>query len=76
MLLMIIDGRNPGYSIGCTVGELAILMDRYGAYQACNLDGGSSALMVYRGEEITRPSAANKVVGRAIPNGFMVKPRS
>ncbi len=76
ILLLIVDGRAPGYSIGCTVGELAQIMDRYGAYQACNLDGGSSSLMYYNGREISRPSAANKTKGRKVPNGFVVYNRT
>jgi exopolysaccharide biosynthesis protein len=75
-LILIVDGRAPGYSIGCTVGELAQIMNRYGAYQACNLDGGSSSLMYYNGRVISKPSAANKTVGRAVPNGFVVYDRT
>jgi len=76
VLLLIIDGRSPGYSLGCTLGEVAKILDRYGAYQACNLDGGSSSLMYYNGREISRPSAANKTKGRNIPDGFVVYNRS
>ena len=72
MLLLVVDGRAPGYSIGCTVGDCAEILGRYGAVQACNLDGGSSSIMVYRGREISRPSAANKTQGRHIPNGIAV----
>lgn len=76
ILLLIVDGRAPGYSIGCTVGEMADIMADYGAVQACNLDGGSSSLLYYNGREISRPSAANKQIGRRIPDGFMVYKRS
>lgn len=72
VLLLIVDGRAPGYSIGCTVGEAAKILKRYGAYQACNLDGGSSSLMYYNGREISRPSAADKTKGRSVPDGFVV----
>lgn len=75
VLLLIVDGRAPGYSIGCTVGDLANIMERYGAVQACNLDGGSSSLLYYRGREISKPSAANKQIGRRLPNGFIVSAR-
>lgn len=75
VLLLIVDGRAPGYSIGCTLGDCATIMERYNAIQASNLDGGSSSLMIYNGTEITRPSAANKEIGRHIPNGFMVSGR-
>ena len=72
VLLLIIDGRAPGYSIGATLGDCADILKKYDAVQACNLDGGSSSIMYYNGREITKPSAANKVKGRAIPDGFMV----
>lgn len=72
VLMLVVDGRQPGYSIGCTVGDLADIMVRYGAMQACNLDGGSSSIMYYNGREISKPSAANKKIGRRVPNGFMV----
>ena len=75
VLLLIVDGRAPGYSIGATLGQCADIMMQYDAVQACNLDGGSSSIMYYNGREISRPSAANKVKGRAIPNGFLVYPR-
>jgi len=75
VLILIVDGRAPGYSLGCTVGEAAQIMKRYDAYQACNLDGGSSSLMYYNGREISKPSAANKRIGRSVPNGFVVYKR-
>lgn len=76
ILLLVVDGRAPGYSIGCTVGDCAEILGRYGAVQACNLDGGSSSVMVYNGRVISRPSAANKTDGRHIPNGIAVYRRS
>ncbi len=75
ILLLIVDGRAPGYSIGATLGECADIMESYGAVQACNLDGGSSSIMYYNGREISKPSAANKKKGRAVPNGFLVFPK-
>ena len=74
VLLLIVDGRAPGYSIGATMGDLAELMGTYGAEQAINLDGGSSSIMWYNGRVISKPSAADKVNGRRLPNGFMVWP--
>ena len=75
VLLLVVDGRQVGYSIGCTMGDLADVMLRYEAYQACNLDGGSSSIMYYNGRKITRPSAANKENGRRLPNAFVVMPK-
>lgn len=72
VLMLIVDGRAAGYSLGCTVGDLADIMARYGAVQACNLDGGSSSVLYYNGREISKPSAANKVNGRRLPDAFVV----
>ena len=75
VLLLVVDGRQPGHSIGCTMGDLADVLLRYGAYQACNLDGGSSSIMYYNGRKITKPSAGDKENGRRLPNAFVVNAR-
>lgn len=72
ILLTVVDGRQPGYSIGITLGDLTDILCRYGAYQACNLDGGSSSVMYYRGRCITRSSAVTPEKGRHIPNAWVV----
>ncbi len=47
MLLIVVDGRQPGYSEGCTLTELAEMLIKYGGvYNAINLDGGGSSAMV------------------------------
>lgn len=53
VLLLVIDGRQP-QSLGATYQDLIDIMVEYGAINACNLDGGSSSLMVYEGEVITK----------------------
>jgi len=56
----VVDGRQPEWSIGMTLPELADLMISLGAEAAINLDGGGSSSFVFRmpdGREITnRPS--------------------
>lgn len=71
-LMLIIDGRQVGHSIGATVDDLAAIMLRHKAYQAMNLDGGSSSIMNYRGKTISRPSSKNSL-GRYLPNAFICK---
>ena len=46
LYLVVIDGRQPPYSIGTTNAETADLMLAFGAYSAINLDGGGSTDMV------------------------------
>ncbi len=53
VLLLVIDGRQP-QSLGATYQDLIDIMVEYGAINACNLDGGSSSLMVYENEIITK----------------------
>jgi len=71
-LMLIIDGRQVGHSIGATVNDLAEIMLRHKAYQAMNLDGGSSSIMNYRGKTISRPSSKNSL-GRYLPNAFICR---
>lgn len=73
MLMLVIDGRQAGYSLGTTVGECAAILMKHGAAQACNLDGGSSAIMIYKGNPITRCSNGYEY-GRTMPNAFIAVP--
>ena len=59
--LLVIDGRQEGYSIGATYAETAAWLRFYGAWDGLNLDGGGSTTMVLRNEQgqpyiINRPS--------------------
>lgn len=71
-LMLIIDGRQIGHSIGATVNDLAEIMLRHKAYQAMNMDGGSSSIMNYRGKTISKPSSKNSL-GRYLPNAIICK---
>jgi hypothetical protein len=46
VLFVVVDGRQPAYSVGMTNRELAGLMLALGARDALNLDGGGSTTMV------------------------------
>lgn len=74
-MMLIIDGRQPGHSVGCTVADCSKILERYGAYQAMNLDGGSSSVMWYRGQLITRSSSVSKR-GRYVPSGLVIRKAS
>jgi hypothetical protein len=45
VLMVVVDGRRPGYSIGVTLPEMGKLMVSLGATDAFNLDGGGSSVM-------------------------------
>jgi hypothetical protein len=47
LLLVVVDGRQKGYSDGMTLRELAGTMRGLGARDAINLDGGGSTTLVY-----------------------------
>lgn len=60
VLLVTVDGRQPGYSVGMTLRELAELFVSLGADAALNLDGGGSTTMVVNGNVKGRPSDGNE----------------
>ena len=49
LILVTIDGRQPGYSEGVTTAEAAEWMRKLGTYNALNLDGGGSTALVIEG---------------------------
>lgn len=70
ILLLTIDGRSIS-SPGATLTELQNVLYEYGAYNATNVDGGSSTTMVYNGKVINNPS---DILGeRSISSAFIVK---
>ena len=56
LLLVAVDGRQPGYSVGMSLAELRSLFRELGAAEALNLDGGGSTALVVRGGTVNRPS--------------------
>lgn len=70
-IFVVIDGRQPGYSIGTNLLELQNIFNRYDAYNAANLDGGSSATMYYNGKVINKTSTP--MGERYLPNAFIVE---
>lgn len=72
VLFLVIDGRQA-HSIGADMVDLTEIMQRYGAYNAANVDGGSSSTLIENGELITKPTAAGKDNMRWIPNAWIVE---
>ncbi len=72
LLLATVDGRQPGYSVGMTLRELARTLDELGAQEAINLDGGGSTTMAIKGEVVNQPSDGQE---RRISNALIVTPR-
>ena len=90
VIFLCIDGRQAG-SLGGTYADLIDIMIEYGAVNACNLDGGSSTVMLYK-DTYGRFSDELKLWGndiaminnysllqkepRRMPTFFMVRPGS
>ncbi len=68
VLMLVINGRQAD-SLGATYDDLILEMQKYGAVNAANLDGGSSSLMMYDGEYIT--TSAYLFGERDLPNAFI-----
>jgi exopolysaccharide biosynthesis protein len=58
LLLVTVDGREPGTSEGFTLAEDATFMREIGAVEAMNLDGGGSTAMAVDGQLVNHPSDA------------------
>ena len=55
LFILTVDGRSEN-SGGMTLGELANMMRKLGAWQAMNFDGGGSTTMVIEGAVVNKPS--------------------
>ena len=56
LFLVVADGRQPQYSTGLTLYELASILRELGATEAINLDGGSSSTFVVNDTVVNKPS--------------------
>jgi hypothetical protein len=56
IVMLVVDGRRPGYSSGMTNFELAQTMARLGVVTASALDSGGSSTMAFGGQLLSRPS--------------------
>jgi exopolysaccharide biosynthesis protein len=70
IIFLVIDGRQAT-SLGATLKDVQDMMVSQGAYNAANLDGGSSTTMVYNGKIVNSPSS---IYGpRSLPSAFIIK---
>ena len=72
VLLLVIDGRTLQSGFGATLRDVQDILLENGAYNAANLDGGSSTTMYYNGKVINNPS--DSLGERSVPSIFMVLP--
>lgn len=69
ILMLVIDGRQVA-SMGAKYQDLVEIMERYGAVNAVNLDGGSSSMLWFQDHYVNNSSS---VIGvRDMPTSFVV----
>jgi len=73
VLVVTVDGRQPGVSAGMSLSELADLLLEFGATEAINLDGGGSTTMVVNGKLVNKPS--DQTGERPVSDAILLLPR-
>jgi exopolysaccharide biosynthesis protein len=73
ILLVVVDGRQPGVSAGMSLTMLADLLIEFDAIEAINLDGGGSTTMVIRNKLVNKPSDATGE--RPVSDAILIFPR-
>jgi exopolysaccharide biosynthesis protein len=71
LIILVIEGRNPGVAEGATLVDEANILLKLGCYEALNLDGGGSSCMLINGKETIKPS--DKEGERGVPAVFMIR---
>lgn len=71
LIIMAVEGRNPGRADGVTLTQAARLLKDLGCEEAINLDGGGSSCMLINGQETIRPS--DKGAQRPVPAVFIIQ---
>ncbi len=73
LILIVVDGRQPGYSMGATLSELAEIIVYHGGYTAMNLDGGGSSTLAIEGllgvADVLNTPIDQNIPGRQRPVG-------
>jgi len=74
VLFLVMDGRDYAHGIsGADMVDLTEILLNYGAYNAANLDGGTSSGLVINNELINKPvNGSGQKQTRAIPDAWIV----
>ena len=70
IIALLVEGRLTT-SVGISVPDCAAIMAKHDCMQAMNLDGGTSAMIWYKGKYIMRSSNPALTAGRTLPNAFV-----
>lgn len=71
LIILVIEGRNPGLAEGATLEQEALIFKELGCLEAINLDGGGSSCMLLNGLETIRVS--DKTGQRPVPAVFLIR---
>jgi hypothetical protein len=66
ILLVTVDGDQPGYSVGLSNFELALALQRLGATSAMALAPGQAAAMAFDGTLLSKPAPSEQPVAEAL----------
>ncbi|HEY9751958.1 MAG TPA: phosphodiester glycosidase family protein [Coleofasciculaceae cyanobacterium] len=74
MIWVMVPHRVDQPTSGLSLPDLAALLQQQGAYQAINLDGGSSSVLYYRGQTIAgKLDAAGRSLNRPVKSILLVR---
>ena len=72
VLMLVIDGLQK-HSKGASYADMAAIMEKYGAYNASNLDGGTSTAMTLNHQYINSPWNGYRRTIRWLPNAWIME---
>jgi exopolysaccharide biosynthesis protein len=77
LLMVVVDGRQPGFSEGVTLYELAQIFQSQKCSQSINLDGGGSSIMLVQepGKDVRTVNSPSGKTPRPVPVMLGVKKR-
>ena len=71
ILMLCVEGRGAGGSWGCSLAVCRDIFMQHDCQTAMNCDGGTTAIMWYRGEPVMRCSNSSIPQGRYLPNAWV-----
>lgn len=71
LIILVIEGRNPGIAEGATLKQEAQMLRDLGCLEALNLDGGGSSCMLVNGKETIKVSDSGGQ--RPVPAVFIIR---
>lgn len=71
LIILVVEGRNPGKAEGATLTQQAQIFKDLGCWEALNLDGGGSSCMLVNGKETIKVSDA--AGQRPVPAVFIIR---